>query len=67
MIGSVAMMLENSCDMADEAENVWSAMQGVFADGFSTADLSKSGSGVTMINTQEFGERVVAKLEAQMV
>ncbi|PCJ38064.1 MAG: 3-isopropylmalate dehydrogenase [Cellvibrionales bacterium] len=65
MIGSVAMMLENSCDMADEAENVWAAMQGVFADGFSTADLSKPGSGVTMINTQEFGERVVAKLEAQ--
>ncbi|RLA40769.1 MAG: 3-isopropylmalate dehydrogenase [Gammaproteobacteria bacterium] len=67
MIGSVAMMLENSFDMADEAENVWAAMQGVFADGFSTADLSKPGSGVTMINTQEFGERVVAKLEAQTV
>jgi 3-isopropylmalate dehydrogenase len=65
MIGSVAMMLENSFDMSDEAENVWAAMQGVFADGFSTADLSKPGSGVTMISTQEFGERVVAKLEAQ--
>ena len=51
--------------MSDEAENVWAAMQGVFADGFSTADLSKPGSGVTMISTQEFGERVVAKLEAQ--
>ncbi len=67
MIGSVAMMLENSFDMLDEAENVWAAMQGVFADGYSTADLSKPGTGVTMINTQEFGERVVAKLEAQIV
>ena len=28
------MILENSFDMADEAKNVWAAMQGVFADGF---------------------------------
>lgn len=62
MIGSVAMMLENSFDMADEAKNVWAAMQGVFADGFSTADLSKPGSGVNMISTQEFGDKVVEKL-----
>ncbi len=62
MIGSVAMMLENSFDMAEEAKNVWAAMQGVFADGYSTADLSKPGSGVTMINTVEFGDKVVEKL-----
>lgn len=62
MIGSVAMMLENSFDMADEAKNVWAAMQGVFADGFSTADLSKPGSGVNMISTVEFGDKVVEKL-----
>jgi 3-isopropylmalate dehydrogenase len=64
MIGSVAMMLENSFDMAEEAKNVWAAMQGVFADGFSTADLSKSGSGVKMISTVEFGDKVVEKLRA---
>ncbi|WAR45861.1 3-isopropylmalate dehydrogenase [Methylomonas rapida] len=64
MIGSVAMMLENSFDMAAEAKNVWAAMQGVFADGYSTADLSKPGSGVKMINTQEFGDKVVEKLRA---
>ena len=63
MIGSVAMMLENSFDMVDEAKNVWAAMQGVFADGFSTADLSKSGSGVNMISTEEFGDKVVEKLK----
>ncbi|MDD1618017.1 MAG: 3-isopropylmalate dehydrogenase, partial [Methylococcaceae bacterium] len=62
MIGSVAMMLENSFDMAEEAKNVWAAMQGVFGDGYSTADLSKPGSGVVMINTVEFGDKVVEKL-----
>jgi len=63
MIGSVAMMMENSFDMEDEAKNVWAAMQGVFADGYSTADLSKSGSGVSMISTEEFGDKVVEKLK----
>lgn len=62
MIGSVAMMLENSFDMTAEAKNVWDAMQGVFADGYSTADLSKPGSGVTMISTEQFGDKVVEKL-----
>lgn len=62
MIGSVAMMLEGSFDMAEEAKNVWDAMQGVFTDGYSTADLSKPGSGVKMINTDEFGEKVLEKL-----
>ncbi len=64
MIGSVAMMLENSFDMTEEAKNVWAAMQGVFADGYSTADLSKPGSGVTMISTEQFGDKVVEKLRA---
>ncbi len=62
MIGSVAMMLENSFDMEDEAKNIWAAMQGVFGDGFSTADLSKPGAGVNMIGTEEFGDKVVEKL-----
>ncbi len=64
MIGSVAMMLENSFGMEAEAKNVWAAMQGVFADGYSTADLSKPGTGVTMISAQEFGDKVVEKLRA---
>ena len=61
------MMLENSFDMKEEAKNVWTAMQSVFADGYSTADLSKSGSGVTMISTQEFGDKVVEKLQQMPV
>lgn len=63
MIGSVAMMLENSFGMLEESKNVWDAMQGVFADGFSTADLSKPGSGVKMISTDAFGDKVVEKLK----
>ncbi len=62
MIGSVAMMLENSFDMKEEANNVWNAMKGVFGDGFSTPDLSKPDSGVTMISTDAFGDKVVEKL-----
>ncbi len=64
MIGSMAMMLEYSFGMVDEAKNVWNAMQAVFAEGFSTSDLSKPGSGVTMLSTQEFGDKVVAHLKA---
>jgi 3-isopropylmalate dehydrogenase len=64
MIGSMAMMLEYSFDMVDEARNVWDAMQSVFADGFSTSDLSKPGSGVIMLSTEEFGDKVVAHLQA---
>lgn len=63
MIGSMAMMLEYSFGMVDEAKNVWNAMQAVFADGFSTSDLSKPGSGVTMLSTNEFGDKVVEHLK----
>ncbi len=65
MIGSFAMMLEYSLGMHEEAKNVWDAMQGVFADGFSTADLSKSSADVIMLKTHEFGDKVAEKLLAQ--
>jgi len=64
MIGSVAMMLEMSFGMDKEAKNLWQAMQSVFAQGFSTADLSKPGSGVKMISTSEFGDLVARELAA---
>jgi 3-isopropylmalate dehydrogenase len=67
MIGSVAMMLEMSFDMATEAKNVWHAMQSVFARGYSTPDLSKPGSGVTMIDTSGFGDLVVEELRQQPI
>ena len=53
---------DQSFDMVEEAKNVWNAMQAVFTDGYSTSDLSKPGSGVTMLSTQEFGDKVVEHL-----
>lgn len=62
MIGSVAMMLEMSFGLNDEAHAVWQAMKSVFEQGFSTADLS-AGSNLKLVSTDEFGDRVMAKLE----
>ncbi|MCK9469426.1 MAG: 3-isopropylmalate dehydrogenase [Porticoccaceae bacterium] len=67
MIGSVAMMLEMSFGMEEEAKNVWAAMQGVFADGYSTPDLSRGGADVQLISTDAFGDKVVEKLRAMPV
>ncbi|MBK6960791.1 MAG: 3-isopropylmalate dehydrogenase [Gammaproteobacteria bacterium] len=64
MIGSAAMMLEYSFGMAAEARNIWAAMQAVFADGFSTPDLTQPGVKVETIGTEAFGDKVVAKLRA---
>lgn len=64
MIGSVAMMLEYSFGMDKEAKNLWQAMQSVFAQGYSTTDLSKPGSGVKMVSTNEFGDLVAKELKA---
>ena len=62
MIGSVAMMLEHSFGMLEESQNIWKAIQSVYAQGYSTPDLSKPGSGVKMINTDAFGDLVVQEL-----
>jgi len=64
MIGSVAMMLEMSFGMEEEAKNLWQAMQGVFGKGYSTADLSKPGAGIKMISTSAFGDLVAQELSA---
>lgn len=67
MIGSVAMMLEMSFGLEQEARNVWHAMQSVFSQGFSTADLSKPGADVKMIDTAAFGDLVVEELSKTSV
>ena len=61
---AAAMMLEYSFGMAAEARNIWAAMQAVFADGFSTPDLTQPGVKVETIGTEAFGDKVVAKLRA---
>ncbi len=63
MIGSVAMMLEMSFGMDQEARNLWQAMQSVFAAGFTTPDLARRGDSEKKISTAEFGDRVVTELE----
>tara|TARA_R110002049_G_scaffold157723_2_gene322696 strand:- start:2005 stop:2376 length:372 start_codon:yes stop_codon:yes gene_type:complete len=63
MIGSVALMLDMSFGLTEEAQAVWTAMQGVFQEGFSTSDLSKPGSGVEILSTTAFADKVMLKLE----
>ena len=62
MIGSVAMMLEMSFNMDDEAKKVWHAMQSVFAQGYSTPDLSRPSVNAKMISTDGFGDLVAEEL-----
>ena len=62
MIGSVAMMLEMSFDLAQEAKKIWLAMQSVFAQGYSTPDLSTPSANMKMIKTNEFGDLVADEL-----
>jgi len=64
MIGSVAMMLDMSFGMKDESAMVWAAMKSVFEAGYSTADLSKSSDGIELVATDQFGDKVMEKLEA---
>jgi 3-isopropylmalate dehydrogenase len=63
MIGSVAMMLEMSFGMEEEAEKIWRAMQSVFAQGFSTPDLSQPASDLKLISTKGFGDLVSSELK----
>jgi len=63
MIGSVAMMLQYSFDMNDEAESIWQAMQKVFDDGFTTPDLSSLSPDSEVVGTIEFGDKVIENLE----
>ena len=62
MIGSVAMMLEMSFGMKDEARNVWRAMQSVFEEGFSTPDLMSNENAQT-VSTDVFCDKVVSSLK----
>ena len=64
MIGSVAMMLEKSFDMPDEAQRIWDAMRAVFGAGFTTAELRDPEGELEPIGTEAFGEKVVAALQA---
>ena len=62
MIGSVAMMLEMSLQMKQEADKVWQAMQTVFARGYTTPDLAATASNTRTVGTDRFGDLVVDAL-----
>ena len=61
MIGSVALMMETSFGMTEEARAIWAALEGVFAEGFATADLG-GGEGAKLLDTASFGDKVVERL-----
>jgi 3-isopropylmalate dehydrogenase len=63
MIGSVAMMLEMSFGLNQEASYVWSAMKAVFEAGYTTADLDSGMEGSSPVSTTQFGDLVMEHLE----
>jgi len=62
MIGSVALMLEKSFDMPDEAAKIRQAIRSVIGAGMTTADLRDREGKLTILKTAEFGDRVVEAL-----
>ena len=66
MIGSVAMMLDMSFNMKDEANFVWDAMTEVFESGVTTADLKGVGDSAKTVGTDAFGDLVIEALERKL-
>ena len=64
MIGSVAMMLEMSFEMAEEAKILWQSMKNVFESGISTADLRTKTSDEEIVSTSSFGDKVIQNYRA---
>ena len=59
MLGSVAMMLEMSFGLKEEANSLWQSMRNVFESGISTADLKTRAPGEEIVSTTDFGDRVI--------
>ena len=59
---SAAMLLRYSTDMAADAERVETAVAGVLAHGYRTADIRQEGTKV--VGTAEMGDLIVRELEA---
>ena len=64
MLGSVAMMLEMSFEMAEEAKILWQSMKNVFESGISTADLRSKTSDEEIVSTSSFGDKVIQNYRA---
>ena len=63
MIGSVALMLEKSFGLPEEARMVWDALRKTFGAGLTTADLRDPEGKLRVLPTSEFGDRVVEALD----
>lgn len=63
MMGSVALMLEKSFSMKEEAKRIWSALTNVFGQGYTTADLGDPEGNLTVLSTAEFTEKVLQALK----
>jgi 3-isopropylmalate dehydrogenase len=62
MIGSVALMLEKSFNLKEEAKLIWDALRSTFGAGLTTADLRDPEGKLRVLPTSEFGDRVVEAL-----
>ncbi len=63
MIGSVAMLFEECLGMPEEAGDIWNSIFQIFEEGFITRDLMTPwNTNRKVINTSDFGDRVVRKL-----
>ncbi len=62
MIGSLAMALRYSLDMAEEADRLERAIGSALDQGYRTADLARPGD--TAVSTAQMGDVVVAALQA---
>jgi 3-isopropylmalate dehydrogenase len=62
MIGSVALMLEKSFQMPDEARRIWDALRAVFGQGYTTPDLTREGVEQEILGTEAFGDKVLEAL-----
>ncbi len=58
MILSVAMMLNYSFDMTEEAALIENAVGKALADGYRTGDIYREGPGVRRVGTSEIGDKV---------
>jgi 3-isopropylmalate dehydrogenase len=63
MIGSVALMLEKSFGLYEEAETVWSALFAVFGNGYRTTELKKPDTPADkIVSTEQFGNLVTCEI-----
>ena len=67
MIGSVALMLDMSFGMKEEAHRIWDALLQVFREGYTTADLGDPEEHGQVLGTAAFGDKIVETLNRKII